>query len=121
MGHNTQSVTPAVGEWYLDSETHEEFKVVGMDEESGCLEVQYLNGEIGELEKEEWGALELSRIGPPEDWSLALEPLEDGDAGYDEESWDASPPQIPNVEDGNLLLPDEGEARPHPPPGRRGH
>jgi len=87
----TQVVAPTAGEWYLDSETHGEFEVVAMDEANGFLAVQYLNGEIGELDVEEWDALELSRIGLPEAWSLALEPLEDGDAGYDEESWDASP------------------------------
>jgi hypothetical protein len=106
-----QSLMPAVGEWYLDSETEEEFEVVDLDEESGLIELQYLNGEIGELDLEEWESLELSKIEPQEDWTAALEPLEEGDAGYDAESFE-QPSQhkpLPGYEQEDVLLSKEAD------------
>jgi len=81
-------VLPSIGEWYLDRETEDQFAVVDMDEATGLIEVQYLNGEIGEFGPEDWESLELSRIEAPEDWTVALEPVEEGDVGYDAESFE---------------------------------
>jgi len=119
MAFDDAPVLPRIGQWYVDEED-ERFKVVAIDAD-GSIDVQYLDGDVGSLAQEEWDAQGLKRTAAPEDFTGALEPIEDGDAGYDEESWDASSPQIPGVEDGNQLLPDEGGARPHPLPGRRGH
>lgn len=76
---------PEIGEWYLDRESAQEFEIVDLDEDAGLIEVQYLNGEIGEFDVEEWSELALSKIEPPEDWNAALEPVEEGDAAYDPE------------------------------------
>ncbi|HSN17320.1 MAG TPA: DUF6763 family protein [Gammaproteobacteria bacterium] len=76
---------PEIGEWYLDRESAQEFEIIDLDEDAGLIEVQYLNGEIGEFDVEEWSELALSKIEPPEDWNAALEPVEEGDAAYDPE------------------------------------
>jgi uncharacterized protein DUF6763 len=90
-----QSLLPAVGEWYLDSETEAEFEVMDVDEGEGLIEVQYLNGEIDELDEEEWDELELSKIEPPEHWTVALEPVEEDDADYDAEYFEQPPQEKP--------------------------
>lgn len=102
---------PTTGEWYLDSETEEEFEVVNLDEDSGLIEVQYLNGEIGELDREEWDGLALSRIEAPEDWTLALEPVEEGDVGYDAESFEGTPRRkpLPGFEEEDVLRSKEAD------------
>lgn len=105
-----QVPNPEVGEWFLDLETEQEFQVVDLDEGAGLIEVQYLNGEIGKFDVEEWSELELSKIDPPEDWSTALEPVEEGDAAYDPEQ--PVRRTVPSgFEPDQVLLGDEAESR----------
>ncbi|HEY1992236.1 MAG TPA: DUF6763 family protein [Gammaproteobacteria bacterium] len=117
MAAEDDGVRPKVGDWYMDLHSRERFKILAI--EDGEIEVQYLDGDIDAFDAADWQARLVTRSAAPEDSSGALEPLEDGDAGYDEESWDASQPQLPDVEDGNVLLPGDTEARPHGLPGRR--
>lgn len=102
---------PAVGEWYLDSGSEDEFEIVNVDEDGGLIEVQYLNGEIGEFTREEWSSLELSEIEAPEDWTAALEPLEEGDTGYDSESFEQPPRRkpLPGFEEEDVLRSKEAD------------
>lgn len=108
-----EQVFPAVGEWYLECVTEAEFEVVDVDEDTGLVEVQYLNGEIGEFDQDEWKSLELSKIEPPEDWTVALEPVEEGDVGYDAESFEPSPQPkpVPGFEKDAVLRADEKDPR----------
>jgi hypothetical protein len=103
----------------MDVHSGDRFKILTI--EGGDIEVQHLDGDIEAFDAADWQKHLFTRSAEPEDFTGALEPIEDGDAGFDEESLDASQPQIPEVEDGNVLLLDETEARPHPIPGRRGH
>lgn len=111
MADAHEPVLPAVGEWYLDRETEDEFEVVDIDEDTGLVEVQYVNGEIGEFGREEWHDLELSKIEPPEDWTMALEPLEEGDVGYDPESFERTPRHkpLPGFEEEDVLRSKEAD------------
>ncbi len=102
---------PSVGEWYLDRVSQEEFKVVNVDEDFGTVEVQFLNGEIAEFAEEEWSARELAHVEPPEDWTVALEPVEDGDAGYQADPGEPRPQPTPGFETDEALLSDEAESR----------
>jgi hypothetical protein len=119
MAAEDDGVGPEVGEWYMDVHSGDRFKI--LDTGAGEIQVQYFGGDIDSFDAADWQARLFTRAEPPEDPTGALEPIEDGDGGYDEDSFDASQPQIPDVEDGNVLLPDETEARPHPGPERRGH
>lgn len=111
MAAEDDGVRPEVGDWYMDVRSHDRFKVLSI--EDGEIEVQHLDGDLESFDAADWQARLFTRTDGPEDFTGALEPIEDGDAGYDEESHDASQPQLPDVEDGNVLLPGEGEARPH--------
>lgn len=119
MAAEDDGVRPAADEWYMDVRSGDRFKILSI--EDGEIEIQHLDGDIEAFDAADWQKRLFARAEAPEDPSGALEPIEDGDGGYDEESFDASQPQIPDVEDGNVLLPDETEARPHPGPGRREH
>jgi hypothetical protein len=106
-------IRPIVGDWYRDRESEEKFEVTALDEDEGSIEVQYLDGEIAEFSTDDWSNLSLARTAPPEDWSGALEQVEDGDGGYDPESFDPPTGQRPlsGFEQDEVLLSDEVNSR----------
>lgn len=110
MAERDNVPSPKIGEWYLDLESEEQFEVVNVDEEEGTVEVQFLNGEIAEFDRDEWSARELSLIDPPEDWNASLEPVEEGDAAYDPEQPVRRRP-APGFEPDEVLLSDEAASR----------
>jgi hypothetical protein len=116
MAAEDDGVKPSVGDWYLDTRSGDRFRLLAI--EDGEIQVQYVDGDIDAFDAADWQNRFFARAEAPEDFTGALEPIEDGDAGFDEESFDASQPQLPDVEDGNVLLPDEGTVRPHPAPER---
>lgn len=84
---------PLVGEWYLESQTEDEFEVVDVDPVDGVIEIQYFNGDLSEITLEEWEAGEFEKIEAPEDWTGPMGKLEEGDTGYDTESFEMEPKQ----------------------------
>ena len=113
MARTRETVTPETGEWYLDPESQEKFKVVDVDEENGGIEIQYFDGTIGELARDEWGERALIGIEAPEDWTVSLEPVEEGDINYDQESYERPPMHtpLPGFEQDEVLQAEE--ANPH--------
>lgn len=73
---------PVIGNWYLDLETNMSFKVVGLDEVEDSVEVQYLNGDLGDYDFENWYASPFEPIEAPEDWSAPYDEIERDDLGY---------------------------------------
>ncbi|SMF31248.1 hypothetical protein SAMN02745866_02052 [Alteromonadaceae bacterium Bs31] len=58
---------PGIGKWYQDTVSLQLFEVVAVDEDIGAIEVQYLDGDIGEFELEVWGQMNLVSAAAPED------------------------------------------------------
>jgi hypothetical protein len=75
---------PVVGQWYENLEEEESFRVLSVDEDSELVEIEYLDGDIEELDIEAWHEMDLDRIEEPEGWS---EPDEDEDE-EDDEDWE---------------------------------
>jgi len=71
---------PVKGQWYENAEDDETFRVLSVDEDSELVEIEYLDGDIEELDLEEWRELDLELIEEPEGWSD-----EDEDEDWDEE------------------------------------
>lgn len=68
------AVSPAgIGQWYFDQDEQQVFEVVALDEPQGTVEVQYLDGAIGEFDLETWRQLPLVPAAPPEDSDIAYE------------------------------------------------
>jgi hypothetical protein len=67
---------PNIGDWYRKP-GGALFEVVAYDEDDGTIEIQYFDGTIEELEREDWnaqwkdGSLEAGEA--PEDWSGAVD------------------------------------------------
>jgi hypothetical protein len=75
---------PVPGQWYENLEEEESFRVLSMDEDSELLEIEYLDGDIEEIDLEAWHEMDLERIEEPEGWSES----DDEDEGEDDEDWD---------------------------------
>lgn len=85
---------PKVGDWYR-IRGGELFEVVALDEETRCVEMQYFDGTVEEMELDDWieqaSAREVEAAEPPEDWSgsVDMDPLDD-DSGDQDRSIDAA-------------------------------
>jgi len=62
-----------IGEWYQDIVENLYFEVVAIDHQSGSVEIQYHDGEVGEVDMESWPEMVLVPASPPEDASAAFE------------------------------------------------
>ena len=71
-----KKITPKVYNWYLDKEENESFMIVYVDEDEGLIEIQYLNGDTAEFDFEEWADMSLKKIEQPEDWTGAMDELD---------------------------------------------
>jgi hypothetical protein len=78
---------PVKGQWYENAEDDETFRVLSVDEDSELVEIEYLDGDIEELDLEEWRELDLELIDEPEGWSDEDDEDED-DWDEDEDDWE---------------------------------
>jgi len=67
---------PQIGQWYEREDPAEFFQVTGIDERARTIEVQSLNGDIGEIDCDTWSILPLSYAQPPEDAMVPLDEIE---------------------------------------------
>ena len=72
---------PVPGQWYENVEEEESFRVLSVDEDSERLEIEYLDGDIEEIDLETWHEMDLEKIDEPEGWSET----DDEDTSKDEE------------------------------------
>ena len=70
------SPQPSVGDWYRLN-GGELFEVVAVDDDDGTIEIQYFDGTVEELDREDWdvqwadGEIESSQ--EPEDWTGSVD------------------------------------------------
>ena len=76
---------PVAGQWYENLEEEESFRVLSVDEDSELVEIEYLDGDIEEIDVETWHEMDLERIAEPEGWSESDDDEDDGD---DDDDWD---------------------------------
>jgi hypothetical protein len=94
---------PVVGQWYENIDENESFRVLSMDEDAELVEIEYLDGDIEEIDLETWHELDLEKIEEPEGWAGSAEEEEeeeeeeededldetwDDDEDEDDEDWD---------------------------------
>ena len=98
---------PVASQWYENIEEEESFRVLSVDEDSELVEIEYLDGDIEELDIEAWHEMDLEKITEPEGWaaSQAEEKEEEDD---DDEDWDEDDDDEDDDED---LDEDEDEER----------
>jgi hypothetical protein len=78
---------PVKGQWYENVEDDETFRVLSVDEDAELVEIEYLDGDIEELDIDAWHEMDLERIEEPEGWA-AQEAEDDEEEEEDEEDED---------------------------------
>ncbi len=89
----TTITDPVINNWYKDVENDLTFKVVAIDSSDDSIEVQYLNGDIGEYDNETWYHSTFDYVEPPEDWTAPYDELETDDLGYSDTDTHMKPDQ----------------------------
>ena len=81
---------PVPGQWYENVEDEESFRVLTVDEDSELVEIEYLDGEIEEIDLETWHEMDLEQTDEPEGWAKSDEDEdeEEEDEEDDEDDWD---------------------------------
>jgi hypothetical protein len=83
---------PTPGQWYENVEEEESFRVLSVDEDSELIEIEYLDGDIEEIDVEAWHEMDLEMTEEPEGWSDADEDEDDEeeeeDEDEDDDDWD---------------------------------
>ncbi|WP_461480800.1 DUF6763 family protein [Porticoccus sp.] len=67
------SQVPVIGAWYQDATDDEIFEVVAVDEHAGSIEIQFMDGEVSEIDLDSWQQLLLLPAEAPEDWRASYE------------------------------------------------
>jgi hypothetical protein len=78
---------PVVGQWYENIDENDSFRVLSVDEDAELIEIEYLDGDIEEIDVDTWAEFDLEKIEQPEGWSGA-DITEDDDDDDDEEDED---------------------------------
>ncbi|RUQ32922.1 MAG: hypothetical protein EKK68_04135 [Candidatus Competibacteraceae bacterium] len=81
-------VDPIIGSWYRNQETGNDFEVVALDEDAQTIEIQYFDGEIEELDLDDWYELAIEAIETPEDDTGPFDQSVVDDLDYDEDDED---------------------------------
>ena len=99
---------PVPGQWYENVEEEESFRVLSVDEDSERLEIEYLDGDIEEIDLETWHEMDLERIEEPKGWSESDDEDTEEDDDWDEEDeddededdWDEDEDEVDDERDG---------------------
>jgi hypothetical protein len=83
---------PAAGQWYENIEENESFRVLSVDEDAETVEIEYLDGDIEEIDLDAWAELDLDKIDEPEGWAGSENDADDDDEDEEDdeldETWD---------------------------------
>ena len=96
---------PVAGQWYENIDENESFRVLSVDEDSELIEIEYLDGDIEELDLDTWQEFDLDKIDQPEGWSGADDDEEEDEKEKKEEkdeleeTWDEDEDEDEDDED----------------------
>lgn len=78
------TLKPVITQWYRHLDKGQQFYVTAVDEEAGTVEIQHFDGDIEEMDVDDWHELTLETIEPPEDWTGPVDDVDRDDLGYTE-------------------------------------
>jgi hypothetical protein len=85
----SREYAPTPGKWYENKEEDETFRVLSVDEDDELVEIEYLDGEIEELDLDTWHELDLEITEEPEGWSDEEDDEDEEEEEEDEDDdWD---------------------------------
>jgi hypothetical protein len=103
---------PVPGKWYENREEEETFRVLSVDEDDELVEIEYVDGEIEELDLDTWHELDLEPTEQPEGWSdeSASEEDDDEDEEFEEDEDEDDEDEDDDDDDDDDDLDDEEES-----------
>jgi hypothetical protein len=94
---------PVVGQWYENIDENDSFRVLSVDADAELIEVEYLDGDIEEIDLDTWAEFDLDKIEQPEGWSgEALGKAEDDDDEDADDDWDDDEDDDEDEDEDNL-------------------
>ena len=103
---------PVVGQWYENLDENDSFRVLSVDEDAELIELEYLDGDIEEIDLDTWAEFDLEKIEQPEGWSGADIAAKD-DEEEDEEDWEEDEDEDDDDDDDDDDDADEDEGDPY--------
>jgi len=81
---------PEKGQWYEDLDREELFKVLSVDPDEVLVRIQWLDGEVEDIDVDAWNELDLELATEPEGWvdDSAVDDDEEEDEEEDEDELD---------------------------------
>jgi hypothetical protein len=79
---------PVAGQWYENLEEEESFRVLTVDEDSELVEIEYLDGDVEEIDLETWHEMDLEPTEEPEGWAGSDDDEDEEETEEDEEDDD---------------------------------
>jgi hypothetical protein len=79
---------PVAGRWYENLEEEESFRVLSVDEDSELVEIEYLDGDVEEIDLETWHEMDLEPTQEPEGWAASAKDKEEEDEEDEEDDED---------------------------------
>ena len=76
---------PVAGQWYENVEEDDSFRVLSVDPDAELVEIEYLDGDIEEIDLDTWHEMDLERIEEPEGWAADDDEDEEEDEEEDED------------------------------------
>ena len=95
---------PTVGQWYENIDDNENFRVLSVDEDAELVEIEYLDGDIEEMDLDTWQELDLEMIATPEGWSDddVDDEEEEEEEDEEDEDWDEDEDEDDDEDDEDL-------------------
>ncbi len=84
----SREYAPVPGKWYENKEEEETFRVLSVDEDNELVEIEYVDGEIEELDLDTWHELDLELTVEPEGWAGDDEGDDEEEDEEEEEDFD---------------------------------
>jgi len=75
---------PVVAQWYRHLDKGYRFQITSVDQIEGTVDIQHFDGDVEELDLDDWYGLEIEPIEAPEDWTGPMDGVEPDDLGYTE-------------------------------------
>lgn len=75
---------PVISQWYRHLDKGQQFYVTAIDDAEGTVEIQHFDGDVEEMDFDDWRMLAIEPIEPPEDWTGPVDDVERDDLGYSE-------------------------------------
>ncbi len=83
------------GQWYLDPESKDVFQVVGVEDDDRSIDIQHVDGSLGQIPCDGWMAMRLELCDQPEDWVGPFDDLEADEIGMPETNGQSHRRELP--------------------------